>query len=392
MAVTRANITPELLVWARERLFATVEAASERLKVSAKKLEEWESGEVRPTFNQARDIANRLYIPFGYLFLSNPPPETPLPLPDLRTVAGAPSAPPSPDFLEVIHDAQRKQAWYREELFGEGVADLPFVGSFSVTSAYQDIAANISNTIGADEEMRRSSSSWEEFLAEFIRRTEECGILALRSGVVGNNNYRKLEVAEFRGFALVDSRAPLIFVNGQDSKSAQIFTLAHELAHIWVNESGVSNPDFRLGSSGQINPVERLCNRIAAEILLPEEDFLRGWNDSDEIGINVNRLVRSFRVSSVAVLRQALELGRLDNDSYWEQYGLEVAKRINAASGGNFHSTVAARNSRRFVSAVITATAEGRLDQLDAARLLNVKGHTIESISEGLFGVNLRDA
>ncbi len=392
MPTPRANITPEMLIWARQRLFSTKEEASERLGISTERLEQWESGQVSPTFNQARDIAGRLFIPFGYLFLSNPPPDLPLPLPDLRTVEGTPSQPPSPDFLEVVHDAQRKQAWYREDLIAEGISELAFVGSFDSSSSYREIAQEVRETIGIDESMRRASASWEEFLRHFIERSESQGILVLRSGVVENNNLRKLDVAEFRGFALVDSIAPLVFINGQDSKAAQIFTLAHELAHIWINESGVSNPDFTVISSHQNNQIERLCNRAAAEVLLPEEDFVRIWIDSDTVISNIDKLARNFRVSSVAVLRQALEIGKVDVHSYREAYGLAVSKQTNISPGGNFHNSLAARNSRRFVSAVISATAEDRLSQLDAARLLNIRAKTVESVSRTLYGIELANA
>ena len=392
MAISRANITPELLVWARERLFSTKEEASERLGVSTERLEQWEAGQLSPTFNQAREIAGRLFIPFGYLFLSNPPSETPLPLPDLRTVAGTLPRPPSPNFLEVIHDAQRKQAWYRDELLGDRVSELEFVGIFQASSSFAEVAESIRRTVGIEDDMRRNSATWGDFLRELIYRAEGCGVLVLRSGVVGNNNQRKLDPSEFRGFALVDNYAPLIFVNGQDSRAAQIFTVAHELSHIWINESGVSNPDFASNSKHQSNQIETLCNRAAAEVLLPEREFLNIWSDSDTPSNNIESVARHFRVSTVAALRQALELGKMDTDSYRQAYASAVSRQKNTVPGGNFHNSLRARNSRRFVSAVISATWEGRLNQLDAARLLNVKVSTIESVSEKLYGVNSTDA
>ena len=373
-------------------MYPTVEAASERLGVSVGRLDQWERGQTQPTFSQARNIADRLHIPFGYLFLSNPPPEASLPLPDLRTIEGTPPQPLSPDFLEAIHDAQRKQAWYRNELLEAGQSELELVGSFDISSSYKEIADNIQESVGIDEYMRRTSGSWEEFLRQLIDRVEDCGILVLRSGVVGNNNRRKFEVAEFRGFALADSFAPLVFINSQDSRAAQIFTLAHELSHIWINESGVSNPDFTVNSTHQNNQIERLCNRVAAEVLIPEEGFVSRWLDSDTVSNNVQRIARAFRVSAVAALRQALELGKVNDVSYREAYALAVSKQTNISPGGNFLHSLTARNSRRFVSAVISATAEERLGQIDAARLLNVKARTVESVSRTLYGIELVNA
>ena len=99
-------------------------------------------------------------------------------------------------------------------------------------------------------------------------------MLVVFSGIVGNNTHRKLETEEFQGFALVDEYAPLVFVNSADFRAAQMFTLAHEIAHLFVGETGVSSFD-------NLQPTEDLteqfCNRIAAEFLAPEEELRAFW-------------------------------------------------------------------------------------------------------------------
>lgn len=401
MATTEAYITPTLLQWARGRYFATVQSAAEKLHISAEKLESWERGDQRPTFRQAQSLANRLHIPFGYLFLTFPPEES-LPLPDLRTVVGMPPRLPSPDFLDVLNDAQRKQSWYREELASDNAAPLEFVGRFATESAAEEIAGDICNSLGIDDDMRRTVDSWEAFLTQFIRNAESAGVLVLRSGVVEGNNNRKLSVDEFRGFVIVDDIAPLVFINSQDAKSAQIFTLAHELAHIWINQSGVSNPDFRRNAAGQVNDIERLCNRVAAETLMPKNEFLLHWNDTDDVTTNLRGLTRRYRVSAITVLRQALNLEKLDEETYWMLFQAERDRRdrIQAARdkrarkgmGGEFYNTFLARNSRTFTSALIAATLAGRVSDLDAAKLLNVKGQTVRKIANHLSGGQPQDA
>lgn len=361
MAVTKANVNPKVLQWARKRLFPTVEVAAGPLNVSAKRLEKWEHGEDSPTFNQARKMAGRLRIPLGYFYLSNPPPEAPLPLPDLRSNSGEPS---SIDLVEVIHDAQRKQEWYREEMLYAEREPLSIVGKFGMESPHQDIAEDICATIGIDGDMRAEADSWQSFLAEFVRRADETGVLVLRSGVAAGNTHRRLDVAEFRGFAITDDYAPVVFINAQDSLPAQTFALAHELAHIWIGESGLSSPDFRLAPTDYENPVEQVCHGVAAKLLEPE----------------------------VAFLNDMTEYSWPSENSYWKQHGSKAAKQVNTGRDMNHLAPVLARNSRRFTAAIIVALAEERIRHTDATSFLRVTFNTIEDLTKHQLGVRLRDA
>lgn len=381
---TEALITPKVLEWARKRYNLTREAVAKTLNVSPTKVAAWETGHARPTFHQAERLAHRLKVPFGYLYLSHPPIES-LPLPDLRTKTGMPPREPSPNFLAALHDAQRKQQWYREEMEAEGIPPLPFVGRFSTDDIVMAIAADIQNTLGINGDMRRNARTWEDFMRDLARKAEDVGILVLRTGVVEGDNNRKLDADEFRGFAIADDLAPLIFVNGEDWVSAQIFTLAHELAHLWINKSGISNPNYRLRAAGQDNPIERLCNRIAADVLVPQEDFLRLWQEPG----NIQALAARYRVSKFTVLRQAFDLGKLEQDTYWELYDLERERDLPkpTGKGGDFYNSLLSRNSRIFTAALMVAIAEGRASQLDAANLLHLhKDETFQTLRAHLFG------
>ena len=383
MVRTEAYIIPASLKGARERRFSDLQSAAEGLRYPAAKLDAWESGTQRPTLNQARDLAHRLRVPFGYLYLNDLPAES-LPLPDLRTVAGASLRRPSPDSLEVIFDAQRKQAWYREQLLQDGTPPLPYVGRFDKSNNPQEIATDIIETIGIDDRLRREAGSWAEFLTGLVRRTEDAGVLVLRSGVAENDNRRILNVDEFRGFVLVDDRAPLIFINNQDTVSARIFTLAHELAHIWINESGISNTVRPDDEAARAHDTERVCNRAAADTLLPPIQFVRRWNDLPDDSTRLDRMAREFRVSSQVVVRQAYDQGEIDLGEYRELMGTVLRLRPPQAKGegGDFYNNIYARNGRTFSNAVIAAYAEESIDLIEAANLLNVKGKTVHKLMD----------
>jgi len=390
--MTEALITPELLRWARQRSRLSPDAVAQGAKVKTDQLIQWERGEARPSFRQAQNLAHTLHVPFGYFFLSSPPDERPA-LPDLRTVRHAGFESFSADFLDVLNDVLRKQDWYREYLQEEGRESLSFIGRFSVNDDVEHVASDISGTLGVGERLRAEASSWEDFLRRFIQRAEAQGILILRSGVVGNNPWRKLSVEEFRGFAVSDDLAPLVFLNARDAKAAQIFTLAHELAHLWLGESGISNPDLGGPRLGWTERIERFSNAVAAELLVPQRGFMASWDRRATIEENLKKLVRCYRVSSLVVLRRAYDLRLFPQAEYLKCYqrqlrmeivARERQRRLQEKAGGNFYATLLARNGSQLTRAIVSAAFEGRLLYRDAARLLSVKVKTLWTIGSEL--------
>ena len=395
--MSEALISPAVLSWARRRRDLDADSLARKLGVKPEKVKAWESGDGRPTFRQAQRMADALYIPFGYLFLREPPAEK-LPIPDLRTVGDKPPRAPSPNFLDLVNDVLTKQQWYREYREAEGAAPLPFVGRYGVDDDAEMIAADIRDALSIDDDMREGAANWDAFLRELTLRSEDLGILVMRSGIVGNNTHRPLDVNEFRGFAINDDIAPLVFVNGRDAKAAQIFTLAHEMAHLWIGEGGVSNHDYRRRPDEQGGDVERVSNRVATETLVPSADFLTRWrNGSTSIETNMSYLSRYYGISDIAALHYAFELGLVASEDYWTLYedywtdeemaqNSPPAKGESKSGGGDFYATVLSRNGRAFASAVISSAAEGSLLLSEAANLLDVKVGALPAISERLFG------
>lgn len=368
--MTRAPVRPEMLRWAIERARMSPDDLSGRFK----KLEQWLQGEVQPTLKQLEAFANAVHVPIGYLFLPEPPEEQ-LPIPDFRTVAGRPLERPSPNLLEMVYACQERQSWYADfaRLYQE--PELPFVGSATLDTAPEVVAANIRETLGFSVEERRACASWEEALRLFIRRADDAGILVMVSGIVFSNTNRRLDVEEFRGFALVDRKAPLVFINGADSKAAQMFTLAHELAHIWLGASALSN-----ASAAPVTGFRReevWCNRVAAELLAPLHAVRAELEPNEPLEETLRRLARHFKVSTLVVLRRLLDaeaLSRPQFDTAWHAEITRLRELTQGASGGgNFYRTTLSRVSHRFTKALVTSTLEGQTLYRDAFRMLGVK-------------------
>jgi Zn-dependent peptidase ImmA (M78 family)/DNA-binding XRE family transcriptional regulator len=373
---TQALINPALLRWARERAGLELEDAALSANVRPTQLAAWENGETRPTFRQAQNLAHTFHAPFGYLFLEEPPAE-PFPLPDLRTVGGAPVARPSIDLLETVRIALQRQEWYLEYQKDRGLQPLPFVGRFGLDSPVVDVAADIRAVLNVTVE--EGQRTWEIYFRELIEAAEREGILVMRSGIVGNNTRRKLDVSEFRGFAISDPLTPIVFINSADAPAARLFTLVHELAHIWIGTSGVSS-----AAPGNSRREETFCNAVAGEFLAPRVTFLLHWNAGPaELNFRVADLARRFHVSRLVIMRRALDLSLIDQTAYTEHY-LETlaAFRNQESSGGNFYRTAGAKNSLRFAQAVVTEALSGRLLLREAGRLLGVQPNKIREFAE----------
>lgn len=384
MPTDLAYISPNLLRWARERSRLTGKEVAERSALKLEKIRSWEEGEKQPTLRQAQRLARTLRVPFGYLFLSSPPTEH-LQLPDLRRLAESQLG-ISIDFRDLLSDVLFKQQWYREYLVSEGLEPLAFIGSTAIEDDIDDVADSIRRALGMDDNFRRQASNWGEFLGDFIEQVESLRILVLRSGIVKNDTSRKLSVEEFRGFVITDDVAPLIFLNAKDSKAAQIFTLAHELVHLWIGRSGISNPNLASPEITSNHSVETFCNRVAAELLVPAEWFLTEWNQTGTGEEKLRRLSKVFKVSSLVILRRAFDLRKINWVEYRAQYRREVARfqSLPVSTGGNFYATIETRNGRELARAVLSENLEGRLLARDAARLLGLRVDKLEKAASRL--------
>jgi Zn-dependent peptidase ImmA (M78 family)/DNA-binding XRE family transcriptional regulator len=373
-----AFIKPAILTWALARTGFSHAQLADKINADPEQIAAWERGESRPTFDKAQQIAKELSVPLAFLFLSKPP-NLKIPIPDLRTQADR--SPLSLPFFEVVNDALVKQDWYRDFLKDSGERKLQFVGHFSPSDSPYHVAADIRRILQITPEFRRSAKDWGEYLSKLSTRAENAGILVMRSGVVGNRTNRKLSYREFQGFALSDPYAPSVFVNSTDFKAPQIFTLVHEIAHIWIGRNAISHTD-PAGEKKNDNPIELFCNDVAVETLVPMQEFQNEWKSGD-LGTNVTALSRKFWVSTLVILRRALELNKITRDQFFDQLTIEKNKyKKQPASGGDYYRNVTARMGSKFTSAVLTELRAGKLLYRDAAKLLRMKVPTLKRFSE----------
>ena len=367
MVTVRVDVAAPLYAWAMERSGLDADDLTHKFP----KLPLWESGEHSPTLKQLERFATATRTPVGYFFLAAPPDEE-VPIPDLRTVGDKGVRSPSPDLLDTIYQCQQRQDWYRDHARSVGLDPVPHVGSLSTATPVDEAASAV--TAAMSFSVERRGPTWSEAFGYLRDQAEDSGVLVMVSGVVGSNTRRRLDPAEFRGFALADPLAPLVFVNGADTKAAQIFTLAHELAHIWLGDSALSDADLGVQATHE---VERWCNGVAAEVLVPLEALRSDFDDSADLTDELDRLARRFKSSTLVVLRRVHEAGFLAWDDYRRAYQTEfrrVMELIGAGGGGgDFYNTQPARVSKRFARSVIVSALEGQTLYADAFQMLGLK-------------------
>ncbi len=372
--MTTVEVKKELLSWARERADLPVE----KLLKPFPKYQEWENGESCPTLKELQRLASRLYAPLGYFFLKSPPEEK-LPIQDFRTVTGEPVLRPSPEMLDTIYAMQQRQEWYKEFLIEEGDEPLVFVASKTTADDPATIANDMRSTLGLAQGWANECRTWTDALDELGVRVEQIGVLTVWNGVVGNNTRRKLDVDEFRGFVLCDSYAPLIFINNADSKSAQMFTLAHELAHVWLGSSGVVNLEQLEPAN---NDIEKFCNKVAAEFLIPQTEVAAAWESARRLPDPFGQMARRFKVSQLVAARRVLDaayISKADFIEFYKEYLTdERRKKSRQKKGGDFYNNCNVRIGRTFAGAVLRATHEGKLPYVEAYRLTGLSGTTFD--------------
>lgn len=378
----RVPVRGNLLAWAVERS----RIAPDELFARFPALGDWQEGSKQPTLKQLEKFALATRTPVGYLFLSEPP-EVSLPVPDFRTFRDVEVGEPSPDLLDTVYQCQQRQDWYRDYARLHREPRVHFVGTLTTRTDIVESAREMRETLNfASSERGRS---WSEALSRLVEHADQNRVLVMVNGIVGSNTHRKLDPQEFRGFALADELAPLVFINGSDTKAAQIFTLAHELAHIWLGQSAVSDADMENPST---NAAERWCNQVAAEFLLPIASLGNVTVDVDDLTDQLQGLAREFKVSTLVALRRIFDAGFLTRDQFQTAYDEEwhrilaiIEEQSGGSGGGNFYNTQPLRVSRRFAKAIIESTLEGQTLHRDAYQMLGFKKHsTFEELARHL--------
>ncbi len=388
----KAFITPNVLKWARESAKMSEETAATKVSVTIDKLKEWESGTSHPTIKQAQTLAKAYKRPFALFFL----PEIPRDFQTLQDFRKSGSKTLTTSSIFIIREILQKQAWISDAYADNDEIKVPFVGRFTINDNPQIVAQDILKTLDIHPAHYNSESP----IKEWIDAAETKGIFVSRTSFI--HSRLKLDSDELQGFAISDSYAPFVFVNSEDWNAPQLFTLLHELAHIWIAETGISNDvEPEIKNKEKFHPVELFCNEVAANALMPKDIVLNFGTQIYQNSKEVFKMAKLLGVSSFALIVRALNLGlisipvyqKLKNQAdidFTEYLKREAEKKAKQKEkdnpgGPNYFLLQLNRNSRLFTQTVLDAFRGGSIEPTLASNLLNVQINKFQKLEAQLF-------
>lgn len=385
MPTVNVNIQPAIISWALSQ------TSEEKLGTKlVENIKQWLDGTKSPTFNQIEDFSKKSHIPLGYFFLQTPPVEQ-ISLLEYRTLDSIELTNASRNLIDTIHEMEAVQEWmvnYRKEWNYDTIS---VVGSLKDITDISVIADTIRKDLGLNVEWYKECGNPSEAFSKVRGLLEECGIVVMMNGIVGKNTHRALDVNEFRAFAMVDEWAPLIFINGADSAGGRLFSLFHEIVHLWIGENDLYN-DRRYSANG-VKPIEVTCNAVAGELMVPKAVFLEKWNNNtnDDTHEKIKELARMFRCSGSVIARRALDNKKIDQNVYNKVIADAIEAYIQAkqekSSGGDYYRVARSKLDGVFVRALCESVNSGRTSFTEAYRLTNTTSKTFSEVASGLGGV-----
>ncbi len=381
MSSVTVNVNPAILNWVMQKV--QVESANSSV---IEMITKWISGEKAPTFNQIETVSKKTNIPFGYFFLDKPPMED-CRIVNFRTVDSINIQNPSRNLIDIVDSMSSVQEWMAEYNKDNGASEYTFVGSLKITddviSAANTVREELNLSLNWFENLRNAKEAFNSLRNSITN----LGVIVMMNGIVGNNTHRTLSVSEFRAFTLVDPYAPLIFINSRDTDNGKLFSLLHELVHVWIGKDDFYNDTH--GVSQKVSKEEQFCNAVAAEILVPNSMFLNEWSkQSGNSETIIYTLENKFICSRFTLLIKAFNTGKIEKNEFHkllnlfkEQFEVIQSQKQNKKSGGgDFYRTLSNKWDRKFIQALYASAQSGRTQYRDVYLLTNTTGTTFHEL------------
>jgi Zn-dependent peptidase ImmA (M78 family)/DNA-binding XRE family transcriptional regulator len=390
----KATINPAVLTWARKTAGFDLTAAAAKIDVDEEKLAAWETGDDQPSIPQLRKLAEAYKRPLAVLYLPEPPTNSFQAMHDFRRLPDLGMRTFSPELTLEIRLAQQRRE-LALELFEDGdETPAPFKVETTIATNPETAAAALRDALGVDHDLQ---SRWRDPRVAFLAwrgKIEELGVLVFQASRISSD--------EASGFAYWSDVLPFMVINRKDAYARRTFSMFHELAHLMLRQSGVSDLDIEGPRPANDEKIEVFCNQVAAAALMPRDLFLKealvaakdnGRHEWDDASVQLLSL--TFGVSREAIVRRLLTLGRTTEAFYRRkraQYAIEFQlqrQRDREKNEGkpiprNMPRETVADYGKPFVRRVIENYHLDRISLSDVSGYLGVKVRHVPGIEQQL--------
>jgi Zn-dependent peptidase ImmA (M78 family) len=377
------QINPEVLVWARVTAGLSVEEAAKKLGLSGpERLRAIETGERAPTRRQLVNMSGQYHRPLLAFYLPNPPRENAQGQ-DFRSLPAGHEPSSEAILRTLVRDVQARQQLVRAAMEETDEAEqLGFVNSARMSSGIDPLVRSIRETLGVSLDQFRAEKSVTDAFAVLRAGAEKAGVFVLLMGNLGTH-HTDIDVRIFRGFAIADDVAPFVVINEKDSRAAWSFTLLHELAHIWLGQTGISGYDSEVD-------VERFCDTVAARFLLAPaelEQIQVSARDIAQLKEHVSVFAGERNLSRKMVAYNLLRSNAITRSIYarlseaFDNDRINQKKDQDASDGGpNYYTVRAHRIGQGLIGVVRRMVAARALSTTKAAKVLGIKPTAVDRL------------
>jgi Zn-dependent peptidase ImmA (M78 family) len=364
-------VNKDLIAWARKRAGMTLAEATEKFA----QIEAWETGAALPSYPQLESMAEEFRVPVAVFFFPQPPNVPPI-QETFRTL-------PETEFEQLPRRIQ--QLLRKAKAFQLGLSELcqgrnPAARlitrevEFSARMSVDIMAARVRSYIGVSLEQQSAWRDDDEALKEWRRLVHSVGIFVFKDA------FRE---ESFSGFSLYDEVFPIIYVNNSAAKTRQVFTLFHELAHLLFHTSGIDplDDDYVQHLPDRSKQIEVLCNRFAAQFLVPEKAFEAAFAGQGASERTAEILAARFHVSREFIFRKFLDRGLITQDDY-TRAARRWTEQKQASSGGNPYWSKLTYLGREYVALAFSQYHQNRIDDVQLGEYLDMKPKNVGTLEE----------
>jgi len=374
MAGEEIPITPEVVQWARERAGFSIGEATK----SFKKIVEWEAGESSPTYPQLEKLAIKFKLPIAVFFFPEPP-ELPSISETFRTLPASEFSQIPRAVRHMLRKAKVLQLNLAELNQGRNPSerlitrDLPFSDGTSV----EVMAQQVRDYLGISLREQQRWTGADAALKGWRQALLDAGIFVFKDAFKENS---------YSGFCLYDEAFPIIYVNNSSAKTRQTFTLFHELAHLLFHTSGIDpiSDNYIVSLPNQEQRIEVMCNRFAAEFLVPNDAFEKAIASIAPTEAAAEVLAERYHVSRESIYRKFLDRGLITQAAYTEA-AERWASQKKKGSGGNPYWSKITYLGRDYIELALSQYHQNRISDVQLAEYLDTKPKNVGTLEEYFY-------